>query len=113
MLWCNHDILIRLSLPLEVKVEIALIRKNHLFSANFIHEELTKVKFARLIAHTFDLGLVSHYRVVDLVAFTLNVESEWTVFPFNVALEIVVVGELELRIELDLNWTVTVGRHHS
>ena len=61
MLWCNHYILIRLSLPLEVKVEISLIRKNHLFSAHFIYEELSKVKFARLITHTFDLGLVSHY----------------------------------------------------
>jgi hypothetical protein len=46
---------------------------------------------------------------MNLVTFALDVQGEWASFALDVALQVVVVGQLELGVELDLDWAVTVG----
>jgi len=57
----NRHILVGGALPLEVKVEVTLVRQDDLLCAHLIHEELAEVELARLIFEAFDLGLVSHH----------------------------------------------------
>jgi len=42
--------------------------------------------------------------VLDLVTFTLNIESERSGLALDVTLQVVVVSQLELRVEEDFNW---------
>ena len=43
---------------------------------------------------------------MDLVAFSFDVQDEGSGLPLDVALQVVVVLELELRSEGNLNWEV-------
>lgn len=111
MLGLNCDVLVGDALPLEVEVEVAFIRQLHLLGPRLVHKELPEVELAGFARRNTHLGLISHYRVVDLVALSLNVERQWSVLALNIALQVVIVGQLKLRVELDLDWAVTESRN--
>jgi hypothetical protein len=101
-LWLNRDVFVCYALPLEVKVEVAIVAQLDLLSLGFVDEELSKVKFASFTARDFDLWLICSDSVVDLVAFTFDVQCEWACFAFNITLQVVIVGELKFGAELGL-----------
>ena len=104
-IWSDGNILIDLTFPDKVEVELTVVSQCDTLGLLFIDEEITKVELVRLGCFDFtSLFLFRVHTVMDLVAFSFDVENKWSGLPLDVADEIIVVGQLVLRHELDLNW---------
>jgi hypothetical protein len=103
-LWCDADrVLVQLTLPDEVEVEFSVVSQDNILGLLLVDKELPEIEVEGLAGLHLNTWLVSEDRVVDLVTFTLDVEDERASLALDVALQVVVVSQLELGRELNLN----------
>lgn len=101
----DGNILIDLTLPDKVEVELTVVSQCDTLGLLLIDEEIAEVEFVWLSSFDFtSLFLFGVHTVMDLVAFSFDVENKWSGLPLDVANEIIVVSQLVLRHELDLDW---------
>lgn len=104
--------------PHKVEVKFTVVSQLHLLRLDLIDEYFTEVKLRWLRGRSFNRRFISHYRVVNLVTFSFDIQDQWTSLSLNIALEIVVVVDLVLGVELNFNllfaecWHKTTHRSH-
>ena len=74
-LWSDLDVLVNLSFPDKVKVEFTIVGQDHFLCLLLVDEELSKIKVERLTSDNFLSGFISKDRMMDLVAFTFDIED--------------------------------------
>jgi hypothetical protein len=111
--WSDSDVLVNLTLPYKVKVEFSIVSNGDLLGLSLVDEEFTEVKYIRLSCTDFLLLLISKHGVVDLVSLSFDVENEWSGLSLHIAGKVVVVRQLILRLELNFNRDLRLGRDYS
>mmetsp|Transcript_39618 Transcript_39618/g.60625 ORF Transcript_39618/g.60625 Transcript_39618/m.60625 type:complete len:572 (+) Transcript_39618:2645-4360(+) len=109
----DGDVLVHLTLPHEVEVELSVILKDHLLGLALVDEELAEVEVVGLTRLQFGTAGTCEHGVVDLVALTFNVEYERSSLPLDVANQVIVVVQLVLRLEEHFNWDSRLSRNGS
>ena len=104
----NADRGLELGFPGEMEAELTVVLESDLADLALVNEEFSKVEGERLGflnlskgADFNSLGLTSEDLVVDLVTFSLDVESQGSGLPLHIADQVVVIGQLELGAESD------------
>ncbi len=100
---CDSDVLVDLALPHEVEVELTIVSQSDQLRFLLIDKEIAVIKLVGLGGCDWGAVDVCEDRVVDLVTLAFHIEHEWAGLALHVANQIVVVGQLELRLEYDLN----------
>lgn len=109
----GHGLVDRRTFPNEIKVELTFVLQYDIFGAAFVDEELSEVESHGFTGDALAGRSISQDLVMDLVAFTLNIEDKRTGLALDIAHQVVVVGQFVFGAESNLNRHLTEGRHGS
>lgn len=80
----DGHVLVDLTFPHEVEVELSIVCKDDLLSFPLVDEEFSEVKLGGLVSGGFDLWLVSKDCVMNFVAFALDVQHKRPCLTFDI-----------------------------
>ena len=100
---CDRNILVSLSLPYEVNVEVSVVLECNYLRLLFIYEEISKFELVRFCLLNGQSSNVSKYGVMYLVTLSLYIKDERSSLPLYITDEIVVIVKFESWLEQNLN----------